>query len=58
MEEKLLVDIDMRKWFASAKLQDLCVPTFIFKVVEERIIEKFKRKEKHGGSSYRRRNDL
>ena len=50
MEEKLLVNIEMRNWFASVNLQDLCVPTFIFKEAERRIIEEFKEKE-------RRRNE-
>lgn len=46
MEEKLLVNIEMRNWFASVELQDLCVPMFIFREAERRIIEEFKRKEK------------
>ena len=33
----------MKEWFK--KFDDQCVPTFIFKVAEERIIEKLKRKE-------------
>lgn len=47
MEEKLLVNMEMRKWFTRMNLQDLCVPTFIFKEAESRIIEEFKRKEKN-----------
>lgn len=43
MEEKLLVDIEVRKWFANSK--DLCVPMFIFRLAESRIIEKLKEKE-------------
>lgn len=42
IEEKLLVDREMKEWFR--KLDNLCVPTFIFKVAEERIIEKLKEK--------------
>lgn len=45
MEEKLLVDIEMRKWFASASLPELCVPMFIFREAERRIIEELKWKE-------------
>ena len=45
MEEKLLVDIEMRKWFASVSLQELCVPMFIFRLAESRIIEKIKEEE-------------
>lgn len=44
MEEKLLVDIEMRKWWAST--EDLCVPKFIIREVEHRIIENIKRKGK------------
>lgn len=47
MEEKLLVDIERRKWFASASIQDLCVPLFIFREAERRIIEELKEKEKN-----------
>ena len=47
IEEKLLVDIEMRKWYARANLPDLCAPTFIFRELERRIIEEFKRKEKN-----------
>ena len=43
IEEKLLVDIDMREWFANAK--NLCVPMFIFRLAEGRIIEKLKEKD-------------
>lgn len=39
MEEKLLVNIEMRKWFANTSLQELCVPMFIFREAERRIIE-------------------
>ena len=45
IEEKLLVNREMKKWFTTSNLKDLCVPTFIFKVAESRIIEKLKRKE-------------
>lgn len=47
MEEKLLVDKEVRKWFASVDIQELCVPIFIFREAERRIIEEFKRKEKN-----------
>lgn len=40
IEEKVLVDVEMKEWFK--KYNDTCVPTFIFKVAEERIIEKLK----------------
>lgn len=46
MEEKLLVNIEMRHWFASVNLQDLCVPMFIFREAERRIIEELKEKER------------
>lgn len=42
IEEKLLVDIEMEKWWASIK--DLCVPMFTVRETERRIIEKIKRK--------------
>lgn len=45
MEEKLLVSIEMRKWFASVELQNLCVPMFIFREAERRIIEELKEKD-------------
>ena len=47
MEERLLVDIEMRKWYARANLPDFCAPTFIFRELERRIIEEFKRKERN-----------
>lgn len=47
IEEKLLVDVEMRRWMASINLQELCVPMFIFKEAERRIIEEFKRKERN-----------
>ena len=47
IEEKLLVDAGMRKWFASKSLQELCVPMFIFRLAESRIIEELKEKEKN-----------
>lgn len=53
IEEKLLVDIEVRKWFASVNLQDLCVPMFIFKEAERRIIEELKRKERCDVSSHK-----
>lgn len=56
IEEKILVDKGMKIWFK--EFDDTCVPSFIFKVAEARIIERLKEKEKHGGSSHRRRNDL
>lgn len=45
IENKLLVDKEMLVWFK--KYNNMCVPTFIFKVAEERIIEELKRKEKN-----------
>lgn len=46
IENKLLVDKEMQKWFK--KFDDMyVVPTFIFKVAEERVIEKLKRKERN-----------
>lgn len=45
IEEKLLVDTEMRKWFKSIELKDLCIPILIFKVAEERIIEILKEKD-------------
>lgn len=47
IEEKLLVDAEMREWFKNSNPSELCMPTFMFKLTEERIIEEFKRKEKH-----------
>lgn len=45
IENKLLVNEEMKEWFE--KFNGQCVPTFIFKVAEERIIEKLKGKEKN-----------
>lgn len=45
MEEKLLVNIEMRHWFASVSLQDLCVPMFIFREAERIIIRELKEKD-------------
>lgn len=45
IEEKLLVDEEMKEWFK--KFNSQCVPTFIFKIGESRIIEKLKEKEKN-----------
>lgn len=45
IEEKLLVDIEMRKWFKSIELKDLCAPISIFRLAESRIIEKIKEKD-------------
>lgn len=42
IEEKLLVNVEMREWFKNSNLADLCVPTFIFKATESRVIEKLK----------------
>ena len=42
MEEKLLVDIEMRKWFRSTELKDLCAPISIFRLAESMTIEKIK----------------
>lgn len=40
IEDKLLVDKEMKEWFK--KFDNTCVPTFIFKVAEEREIERLK----------------
>lgn len=45
IEEKLLVDAEMREWFKKSNPSELCMPTFIFKLTEERIIELLKEKE-------------
>lgn len=42
MEEKILVDKEMRTWFK--KFANTCVPAYIFKLAEERIIEILKEK--------------
>lgn len=44
MEEKLLINIEMKKWIARAT--DLCLPISMFRIVELDFIEKLKRKEK------------
>ena len=44
MEEKLLVDIEMRKWWIGMK--DIMFPTFIAREKELSVIEEIKRKEK------------
>lgn len=44
IEEKLLVDAEMRKWFMKINPAELCMPTFIFKTLENRTIEKLKEK--------------
>ena len=51
MEEKLLVDITMRKWFMRYLLNrrecgGSCIPPFIFKIAESRIIERLKENDK------------
>ena len=43
MEEKLLINIEMKKWTAEAPY--LCLPTYMFKIVELDLIERLKRKE-------------
>ncbi len=40
IEDKLLVDKGMKEWFK--KFDNTCVPSFIFKVAESRIIERLK----------------
>lgn len=45
IEEKLLVNEEMKEWFK--KFDETIVPTFIFKVAEERIIEQLKIKERN-----------
>ena len=42
LEEKILVDEEMKKWFG--RFDGMCVPSFIFKTAEERIIERLKEK--------------
>jgi hypothetical protein len=42
IEEKIFVDKEMKDWFK--KFDNTCVPTFIFRVAEERIIERLKEK--------------
>jgi len=42
IEEKIFVDKEMKEWFK--KFDNTCVPTFIFRVAEERIIERLKEK--------------
>ena len=44
MEEKLLVNEEMKDWFK--KLDETCVPTFIFKIAEQKIIERLKQNDK------------
>lgn len=44
IEEKLLVDEEMGKWWASMK--EILLPTFIAREKELRVIEEIKRKEK------------
>lgn len=51
IEEKLLVNAEMREWFKKSNLKDLCVPTFIFKVAESRIIERLKQNDKRNRKS-------
>ena len=38
IEEKLLVDAEMREWFAEKDLNSSYIPSFIFKEAEKRII--------------------
>ena len=38
IEEKLLVDAEMREWFAEKDLGSPYIPSFIFKEAEKRII--------------------
>lgn len=45
IEEKIFVDKETKEWFK--KFDNTYMPTFIYKVAEERIIEKLKRKEKN-----------
>lgn len=47
IENKLLVDEEMKEWFI--KFNSQCIPTFIFREAERRIIEKLKRKETNDG---------
>lgn len=45
MEEKLLINIEMKKWMARAN--DLCFPISMFRIVELDFIERLKRKEEN-----------
>ena len=54
IEEKLLVDKEMKGLFK--KFNSQCVPTFIFKIGESRIIERLKEKEKDGRRKHRNAN--
>lgn len=56
MEEKLLINIEMKKWMAEAP--DLCLPIYLFKIVELDFIEKLKRKERCDVSSHKRKRDI
>ena len=51
IEEKLLVNVEMREWFKNSDSADLCVPTFIFKFAESRIIERLKQNDKRNRKS-------
>lgn len=51
IEEKLLVDAEMREWFKKQNPAELCMPTFIFKVAESRIIERLKQNDKRNRKS-------
>lgn len=55
MEEKLLVNIEMRHWFATVNLQDLCVPMFIFREAERRIIRELKEENERRNNDKRAR---
>lgn len=47
LEDKLLVNVEMRELFKKINPAELCMPTFIFKMAESRIIAEFKRKEEN-----------
>ena len=42
IEEKILVDEEMKGWFE--KFANTCVPAYIFRLAEERVIEMLKEK--------------
>lgn len=42
IEEKILVDEEMKEWFV--KFANTCLPEYIFRWAEERIIERLKEK--------------
>lgn len=45
IEEKMLINIEMKKWIAGTT--NLCLPTDMFKIIELDLIERLKRKEEN-----------